>query len=107
MGEYGIVITTVPRVEEAESLARLLLEYKLVACVQVDEIHSYYRWQGEIQGEGESEQRLWIKCRVADYGVIEQLIKAHHSYELPEIILLTIAAGSPDYLNWIAEETVR
>jgi periplasmic divalent cation tolerance protein len=105
MGEYGIVITTVPRVEEAESLARLLLEYKLVACVQVDEIRSYYRWQGEIQGE--SEQRLWIKCRVADYGAIEQLIKAHHSYELPEIILLTIAAGSPDYLNWIAEETVR
>jgi periplasmic divalent cation tolerance protein len=105
MGEYGIVITTVPRVEEAESLARLLLECKLSACVQVDEIRSYYRWQGEIQGE--SEQRLWIKCRVVDYGEIEQLIKAHHSYELPEIILLTIAAGSPDYLNWIAEETVR
>jgi periplasmic divalent cation tolerance protein len=105
MGDYGIVITTVSTAAEAEKIARMLLEQKLVACVQADGIRSYYRWQGEIQGE--SEQRLWIKCRVADYAVIEQLIKAHHIYELPEIILLTIAAGSPDYLNWIAEETVR
>jgi periplasmic divalent cation tolerance protein len=105
MGDYGIVITTVATAVEAEKIARLLLERKLAACVQVNEIRSYYRWQGEIQGE--SEQRLWIKCRVADYGAIEQLIKAHHSYELPEIILLPIAAGSPDYLNWIGEETVR
>jgi periplasmic divalent cation tolerance protein len=100
---YGIVITTVANEVAAEQLARLLLAQHLVACVQIEPIRSYYRWQGKIQVD--QEHRLSIKCRCSDYPAIQSFLQAHHSYENPQIILVPIAAGAPAYLAWIDEVT--
>jgi uncharacterized protein involved in tolerance to divalent cations len=53
----------------------------------------------------DEEQMLTIKCPATNFLEIEQCIKANHSYEIPEIIQLSIEAGSADYLKWISNVT--
>ena len=101
--EFGIVLTTVATPEDAQRLADGLLEQRLAACVQILAIQSAYRWKGAVQRE--PEQLLLIKTRVALYSAVEAHLRAHHPYEVPEIVLVPIAAGSPDYLRWLAAET--
>ena len=101
--EFGIVLTTVATPEDAQRLADGLLEQRLAACVQTLAIQSAYRWKGAVQRE--PEQLLLIKTRVALYSAVEAHLRAHHPYEVPEIVLVPIAAGSPDYLRWLAAET--
>jgi periplasmic divalent cation tolerance protein len=100
---YSIVITTVSNREDAENIARALLERRLAACIQVTQIQSYYTWKEIVNVD--DEQLLLIKCKQADFADIQQCIKANHSYEVPEIIQLPISAGLPDYLQWISEVT--
>ncbi len=101
--EFGIVFTTVATPDDARRLADGLLEKRLAACVQTLAIQSAYRWKGAVQRE--PEQLLLIKTRVALYPAVEAHLRAHHPYDLPEIVRLPIAAGSPDYLRWLAAET--
>jgi periplasmic divalent cation tolerance protein len=99
--DYQIIFCTCPDKDTAEKIAHLLVEYKLAACVNiVPNIRSVYRWQGEI--EQADEFLLLIKAQQATYSELENLIKTHHPYQLPEIIAVPIERGLPDYLNWIA-----
>ena len=101
--EFGIVLTTVATPDDARRLANGLLDQHLAACVQTLAIQSAYRWKGEIQRE--PEQLLLIKTRAALYPAVETYLRAHHPYELPEIVHVPIVAGSSDYLRWLAAET--
>ena len=48
MKEYGFVYVTAPRKEEAKKIARLCLDQKLTACVNIfPSVLSCYEWQGE------------------------------------------------------------
>lgn len=100
---YCIVLTTVPNQEQAQALARQIVEARLGACVQIDGIHSIYRWDGELCSEPEC--RLMIKTRKACFAALAQFIRAHHAYEVPEIVQIPVTAGSTDYLQWIDEGT--
>ena len=51
------------------------------------------------------ECKLLIKTRKALYDRLEQFVKKHHSYDVPEIIELPIERGSKEYLGWIDEVT--
>ena len=101
--EFGIVLTTVATPDDARRLADGLLDQRLAACVQTLAIQSAYRWKGAVQRE--PEQLLLIKTRAALYPAVEAHLRAHHPYELPEIVRLPIVAGSSDYLRWLAAET--
>ena len=101
--EFGIVLTTVATPDDARRLADGLLDQRLAACVQTLAIQSAYRWKGAVQRE--PEQLLLIKTRAALYPAVEAYLRAHHPYEVPEIVRVPIAAGSPDYLRWLAAET--
>jgi periplasmic divalent cation tolerance protein len=95
------VVTTAGSQDEAEHIARQLVERKLAACVQViGPMTSIYHWQGEV--ERAAEWLLQIKTDRARYGEVEAAIRALHSYEVPEILALAVAAGSADYLRWLA-----
>jgi periplasmic divalent cation tolerance protein len=48
-----------------------------------------------------------VKTTRDRYPEVERTIKAHHPYELPEIIQVPIAGGLPSYLEWISKETSR
>jgi periplasmic divalent cation tolerance protein len=102
-GGYCLVLTTVSTAQQAETLARQIVEAGLGACVQVEAIRSVYRWQGALCDE--PEQRLSIKTRPARFEALERFIRTHHRYEIPEIVQIPITAGSADYLRWIDEGT--
>lgn len=100
---FCLVLTTTATAEEAQSLARGIVEARLGACVQIQPIQSIYRWQGALCNEAEF--RLSIKTRQALYAALERFISEHHRYETPEIVQLQISAGSAAYLQWLDEET--
>ncbi|MDR1015569.1 MAG: divalent-cation tolerance protein CutA [Coriobacteriales bacterium] len=98
-----VVITTVGTEEEARAVTGALLDERLAACVQRIPVSSSYHWQGRRCDE--AELMLLIKTRASLYQRAEASIRAHHSYELPEIIQLPIIGGLPEYLHWIAQQT--
>ncbi len=95
-----IVLITTPNVEEAEDLARKIVEEKLAACVQVlPPIKSFYFWEGQVQND--SEHLLLIKTLSEKFTEVEKFIQAHHSYDVPEIIALESSKISGKYLDWM------
>lgn len=97
--KYCVILTTCPSREEAERLARQLVEAKMAACVQMTGVTSFYEWDGAINRD--DEQLLLIKAPSASYGSIESFISRNHSYDVPEIIRIPVTAGSEAYLRWI------
>lgn len=100
---FCMILTTVGSQEEAERLAAMLVSQKLAACVQIIAIHSTYIWQDTLHRD--PEWLLLIKTRADLYDRIEDALRAHHSYETPEIIQMPILRGSAAYLAWIDENT--
>ena len=103
--EACVVITTCASAEEANVIAGALLDAQLAACIQVTDIQSHYVWQGKRTTE--PEKLLLVKTRMALYPQVEAAILAAHSYDLPEVICLPVAAGSAAYLGWIGEVTTQ
>ena len=101
--DYGVMLTTIPTRDEAAKIAKLLIDEKLAACVQLMPIESFYVWQGETQNEPET--LLLIKTRTALFDRAIARIKQVHPYTVPEIVALPFAAGFAGYLNWIGDVT--
>ena len=89
--------------EEAENLARELLDRRLAACIHVSSpVVSFYRWDGAVQKDTE-----WLctaKTTQERFGAIEKVILQNHSYENPEILAMPIVEGSTAYVKWLMEE---
>ena len=99
-----LVLSTTPTRVEAESLGRLLVDKRLVACVNIiPQLTSIFLWEGSIATE--EEVLLLMKSTMGRFEAIETVIKEHHSYSVPEIIATPILAGSREYLSWIHEVT--
>ncbi|QQS49203.1 MAG: divalent-cation tolerance protein CutA [Acidobacteriota bacterium] len=101
-----VVLTTVESREQAESIARLLVEDALAACVQiVGPVTSIYRWQGRVETAGEL--LLLIKTRSGIYPDLERKIRENHPYQTPEILALPVQSGFEGYLSWLIESTQK
>ena len=101
MTDKIVVLSTCANEVEAGKLARLLVEQRLAACVNVvPGIASYYRWQGAI--ESATEFLLVIKSSRTLFPALSATLKEHHSYEVPEVLALPVLDGSPDYLSWLS-----
>jgi periplasmic divalent cation tolerance protein len=55
--------------------------------------------------ETAQEWLLVIKTQAKLYERVRDALKELHSYDLPECVMLEVATGSSEYLNWIAENT--
>ena len=98
--EAIVVLTTVPNAEEAETLARKIIEAKLAACVQVlPPMKSFYFWENQIQED--SEHLLLIKTLTKKFDELEKFIQSKHRYDVPEIIALPTERVSKSYLGWM------
>jgi periplasmic divalent cation tolerance protein len=101
MNALILVLTTMPGDDRAASLARLLVDERLAACVNVHEpMGSTYRWQGRI--EVERERQVVIKTTRASLAALEARLRAIHPYELPEFIVID-AEASAAYAGWVAD----
>ena len=102
---YCIVMTTVASQADARTLARALLAGKLAACIQLIPVESLYTWNEAVNEE--SEVLLLVKARPADYYALEAAIRAVHSYEVPEILMVPVVRGFRLYLDWVDSVTRR
>jgi periplasmic divalent cation tolerance protein len=103
MVEFCVVSTTTDSQSHARTLAAAIVQQGLGACVQIQSIESHYVWQG--QQEQAPEWLLHIKTRTALYDELERFIKAHHPYQVPQVLCLPVLAGHAAYLQWLREQT--
>lgn len=97
-----VVFMTAPSRDEAERLAEILVENHLAACVQIlPEIKSFYRWRDAI--ESDAEILMLAKTSEEKFVELEKTVRAHHSYEVPEIVAVPASQISPSYLTWLGE----
>ena len=97
-----VAFCTFPNAETARSIARELVERRLVACGNIlPQIHSVYRWKGKV--ESGDEALAIFKLPAAGYPEFEAALRSLHPYDVPEIISCRIGDGLPDYLRWVAE----
>jgi len=100
MSGIAIVLSTAGSEEEASGIAHALVERHLAACVNVvPGIVSTYRWKGSIRSD--AEWLLVVKTRSDRFEDVSAAIRALHSYELPEIVMLEAGTADPTYLAWI------
>ena len=90
--------------DEVLRIGRILVEYRLAACVNVlGEITSIYRWDGTVH-EG-TEVAAIAKTSSERVSEVIERIKALNAYSCPCVVSWPIAQGNPDYLEWLDEET--
>ncbi len=95
-----VVLCTASNEKEAQSIARALVEREEAACVNlVPMIRSVYRWKGKIWNE--TEQLLIVKTTQPLLEDVKKTVKELHSYELPEILAVSVSDGDQNSLNWI------
>jgi periplasmic divalent cation tolerance protein len=97
-----VVLTTTPNAEEAESLARKIVEMRLAACVQVlPPMTSFYFWENAVQKD--AEHLLLIKTLPEKFDELQEFIQSNHSYKVPEIVALPAEKVSESYFNWMKD----
>ena len=103
MTDKIVVFSTAASADEAEAIARRLVEERLAACVNVvTGVRSFYRWKDRIENSPE-----WLLVIKSSRGRFEALLAALeklHSYEVPEVIALPVVEGAANYLNWMEGE---
>lgn len=95
--------TTLDIQEDAAKIANMLLDKKLVACVQIFKIESHYVWQND--RERAPEYVLEMKTRRSLFSKVKDEILKVHPYRVPEIIAKPICAGWKEYLKYIKQCT--
>jgi len=98
------VVITGPSEEWIGDFTSRLVESRLAACGHIiPSIRSIYRWAGSIHDE--TEARVALHTRRSLVSAIVDRADATHPYDVPCVIVLPIADGSPDYLAWVVAET--
>ncbi|MBM3793958.1 MAG: divalent-cation tolerance protein CutA [Acidobacteria bacterium] len=104
MTTHLAAFTSCDSVGAARRIARHLVERRVAACVNiVPGVESVYRWQGAVESAGE--WLLMIKARRDQFDELAFALREVHHYEVPELIVVDIAAGLPAYLDWIDRES--
>ncbi len=100
----AVVVTTTDSEAAARKLAAGAVEARLAACAQVlGPITSVYRWEG--QTHTDPEWRVEIKTAADRVDALTEHLKAHHSYDEPEVVATPVTGGSAGYLSWVVDET--
>lgn len=98
-----VVSTTFERKEDAERIARLLLDRRLIACAHIaGPITSIYRWQGKVHSSTEFTMNVKTLPRLRQ--PLEDTLVQEHPYELPEIVGQEIPHVSDAYYDWVCGE---
>ena len=100
-----IMVTTGGR-DDAERLGEALVVEHLAACCSVvPTVHSIYYWQGQLHRGHEA--LLLVKTVESQAAMVQEFVRSHHDYELPEILQVPIEGGSAPYLKWLEEQVAQ
>lgn len=96
------VYIPVPTLEKGKRIARILLEKRYLACVNiVENATSLYHWEGEIKEE--PEVLLIGKTLMRTVRHIMKDIKELHPYDMPAVTAEPILKANPEYAKWVEE----
>ena len=102
----SIVLTTFGKDDDVRSVATVLVEEGLAACVNIiPRITSIYAWKGSVSED--EEQQLLIKTSTNQLAALEARLRELHPYEVPEFLVIHAGGGSDAYLDWVRESTTR
>lgn len=97
-----VVLMTGPDIDKVRAIARALVEERLAACCNiVSGVESIYRWEGAL--ETATEVLAIIKTNNAKFPDLERRVRELHPYDVPEIVAMSVIAGSENYLRWVLE----
>ena len=100
-----IMVTTGGR-DDAERLGEALVVERLAGCCSVvPTVHSIYYWEGQLKREHEA--LLLVKTVESKAAAVQEYVRTHHDYELPEILQFAVEGGSPAYLKWLGEQVAQ
>ncbi|MDP5957237.1 MAG: divalent-cation tolerance protein CutA [Candidatus Marinimicrobia bacterium] len=100
--KYVLILSTVSKIEDAQTIANHLVSNSMAACVNfIPNLESVYKWKNQVCKENEF--LLMIKTTANKETNVYDSLSEIHPYDTPEIITLPIQNGSKDYLNWISE----
>ena len=98
------VFVTAPGKESALALARQVVEESLAACGNViPNVTSVFRWNKKVTEE--EEVLLILKTSAARSAELIARIAELHTYEVPEVLSLSVENGYGPYLDWVGECT--
>ena len=98
---YQLIYMTFPEKEQAITIARRLVEQRLVAGVNIiPQAHSFYRWHDELKEADET--IVFAQATSSMLPEIEKAVCEWHPHEVPCIITLPVTCGLPSFLAWIA-----
>ena len=99
--DVRVALVTAPDAGTAETLVHALVDEGVVACRNiVPDVVSLYRWQGQVERAGEV--LVVLKTTAAAVPRLLERVPALHPYEVPEVLVLPVAAGHEPYLAWVA-----
>ena len=99
----NFIYMTAGNKDEAQKIAKALVENRLAACVNIlENMQSVYRWENEIQED--TEVVLIAKTTERLVSELIEKVKSLHSYDCPCIVSLPILDGYAPFLNWIHDE---
>jgi periplasmic divalent cation tolerance protein len=99
-----LALSTAPDAEQAERIARALVEERLIACANlVPGLTSIYRWEGAVQAE--AEVLLVMKTRRSLVPRLKDRLPQLHPYEVPELVVTALVDGLDPYCRWVRDET--
>lgn len=105
MSDFNIILCTTSTKEEAEMIAKKLVEKHLAACINIlEKITSIFEWKGKVCTE--KENLMIVKTKKVLFDQVKETITGLHSYEVPEIISIDIENGLKAYLDWVVVNTV-
>lgn len=96
-----VALVTGPDRETLVDLGRRVVEERLAACANVwGSVTSVFRWEGRIQEEREA--MALLKTTADRMEALGDRIVELHPYDVPEFLVLSVSAGSAEYLAWVA-----
>lgn len=100
-----LLLSTAPATEAAD-LARRLVEERLAACVNLlPRARSIYRWEGAICSDDET--LMILKTVQSSVQALQERLVELHSYDVPEVLVLPVESGNPQYLEWVMASVSR
>jgi periplasmic divalent cation tolerance protein len=98
------VYATFADADEAERIARVLVEERLAACANIlGACRAIYRWRGAVEQGDEIAALFKTRADVAN-RLMSRLAQLH-SYDVPAAVIWPIADALPAYAQWVRGET--
>jgi periplasmic divalent cation tolerance protein len=99
---YCQLLLTCRDVDEADKIAKVLLQQKLIVCVKQLAVSSEFLWHGDINHN--DEVLLMMDSREDLFDQVESEVAKLHTYDTFVLQAIPVTRTSKRALQWMAEE---